>query len=280
MTDPQKIMVAGDWHGNARWAVDVIWRARKLLADEPARTIVQLGDFGFWPYKWKNWADGDRKPDGLQYLMDVQSALELADAHLLVTPGNHDDYDALERWTEPDYPEYASYMPDTPYGRLSRIHVLPRGHRWTWHGRTWLSVGGAVSVDRISGRRVQGESWWPQEEITDEQEAAVIARGHADVMVCHDYPTAVALTFHGTDHHQASDFGFHKIDLDRSKAHQARMQRIVNAVQPEHYLHGHLHIKHSRRYRMPYGDCQVTGLGMDGENGNFAVLNVKTMEWE
>jgi hypothetical protein len=256
------------------------------------RIIVQLGDFGFWPYKWKNWADGDRKPDGLQYLMDVQSALELAGAFLLVTPGNHDDYDALERWTEPGYPEYAAFQPDSPFGRMNRIFVLPRGHRWTWHGRTWMSVGGAVSVDRISGRRVEHESWWPQEEITDEQEAAIIARGHADVMVAHDYPTAVALTFHAVDHHQGRQRvtdggrsfyvynGFHPIDLDRSAAHQERMQRIVNAVQPEHYLHGHLHIRHARRYRMPYGDCQVTGLGMDGEPGNFAVLDIRGMEWQ
>lgn len=287
MSDPEKVLIAGDWHGNRRWAVDVIWKSRKLLESEEQRIIVQLGDFGFWPWKVKDWAPGDTLPDGLRYLMDVQAALTLADAYLMVTPGNHDDYDALERWQE--FP--GTFHPDTPQGRLDRIYVLPRGERWQWHGRTWLSAGGAVSVDRLLPRpgRVQGETWWAQEEITDEQEAAIIAGGHADVMVAHDYPGRV---HHEFDHHFTggviTDGGrrfyerpmFHEDDLARARAHQDRMQRIVDTVQPSHYLHGHLHRAYSRTYDWGWGPVEVTGLDMDGSPSNFAVLNVRTMEWE
>ena len=38
-----------------------------------------------------------------------------------------------------------------PDGReqvTGRIWHLPRGHRWRWHGRDWLALGGAVSLDR------------------------------------------------------------------------------------------------------------------------------------
>lgn len=274
-TDPEKVLIAGDWHGNTRWAVDVIWRARKLLEGEELKVILHLGDFGFWPYKVKDWAAGDRKPDGLQYLLDVQSALELADAHLWVTPGNHDDYDAMDRWQ--GYARDVRVFPQTPLGEMDRIIVLPRGDRWAWHGRTWLSVGGAVSVDRLlpSPGRFPHESWWPQEEVTDEQEAAIIAGGHADVMVCHDYPVRVQ---HSFDHHFQP--GFHPDDLWRAARHQERMQRIVDAVQPSHYMHGHLHRRYGRTYDWGWGPVKITGLGMDGSAQNFAVLDVRDMTWE
>jgi Calcineurin-like phosphoesterase len=277
MRQPCKVVVAGDWHGDGRWAVGAIWDAGRLLADEQLRVIVHCGDFGFWPYKVRDWSEGDRKPAGLQYLLDVQSALELADAHILVTPGNHDDYDAMEGWAEPGYPPYAAFMPDTPYGRLNRIHVLPRGHRWTWHGRTWLSAGGAVSVDRLlpPPARVEHESWWPQEEITDEQEAAIIGHGHADVMVTHDYPARVQ---HSFDHHLGPHF--HPGDLERAARHQRRLQRIVDAVQPGWLIHGHLHRAYSRTYDWGWGSVEVTGMNMNGERGNYAVLDVRTMTWQ
>lgn len=275
MTDPEKVVIAGDWHGNRIWAVGMIGNyARKVLAGEEMKVIVHLGDFGFWPYKVKDWAEGDKLPEALRYLMDVQAALELADAWLLVTPGNHDDYDAMERWTE--IGPYAAFQPDTPFGRMNRIFITPRGHRWTWHGRTWLSVGGAVSVDRLlpEPARVAGESWWPQEEVTDEQEAAIIGHGHADVMVCHDYPVRVR---HEFGHNGPR---FHGDDLARSHLHHERMQRIVDAVKPSWYIHGHLHRAYSRTYDWGWGPVEVTGMDRDTEQGNCAVLNVRTMEWE
>ena len=59
--------------------------------------------------------------------------------------------------------------------------TLLREYRWTWHGRTWLALGGGVSLDKAG--RAKGRDWWPQEEITDDQERAVIDAGHANVMV-------------------------------------------------------------------------------------------------
>ena len=50
-----------------------------------------------------------------------------------------------------------------------------------------------MSLDRAV--RTEGVDWFPAEEITDAQEAAVIAAGHADVLVSHDCPSGVAHTF-------------------------------------------------------------------------------------
>jgi Calcineurin-like phosphoesterase len=265
--DPEKVLVAGDWHGNRRWAVDSIWKARKL--DEP-RIICQLGDFGFWSYKHKEWAPGERHPEALRYLEDVQSALELIAGEIWVTPGNHDNYDDIDKWV---LDQAEDRIPVPGFGR---IIVLRRGARWQWHDREWLSAGGAVSVDRLLPRpgRVPHESWWPQEEITREEELAIIADGYADVMLAHDYPARV---HHEFDHHK--DPFFHPDDLERAQLHTERMQRIVDGVMPKWYMHGHLHRNYGRVYDWGWGPVQVSGLGMDGDPGNLAVLDVRSMEW-
>ena len=46
---PKRILVAGDWHGDQAWALNVIKRVPQLLAAERTRLVLQLGDFGIWP---------------------------------------------------------------------------------------------------------------------------------------------------------------------------------------------------------------------------------------
>lgn len=254
MPDPSRIVVAGDWHGNAGWAADVIKTAGKLLAGEDLKVILHLGDFGVWP-------------GGGVYLDEVSGALAAAGAMLLFVDGNHEDYDQISSWRQPGYPATAAVA--VP-GHSGILH-LPRGHRWTWHGRTWLACGGGVSLDRVV--RKEGRDWWPQEEITDEQEAAIISAGHADVMVTHECPAAVRITFPPPPSWWALK------DLARNDAHRDRMQRITDAVRPSHLMHGHLHRAYSRICDFGYGPVSVTGLSRDGERGNWAVLDIRTMEW-
>ena len=87
----------------------------------------------------------------------------------------------------------ATCMPDGRVPVRPGIFHLPRGHRWAWHGRRWLACGGGVSLDKACRR--EGSDWWPQEEITDEQERALVGGGVADVMVCHDCPAVVDHSF-------------------------------------------------------------------------------------
>ena len=251
---PRRILVAGDWHGNEDWALSVIRRAQSMLAREAPRLILQLGDFGVWP---------DRA--GQDYLARVSKALAEAEAELWFIDGNHEDFPQLARLASDR----------TPDGRVvvrPRLFHLPRGYRWTWHGLRWLGCGGAVSLDRA--QRTEGVDWWPDEEITDAQEAAVIAGGHADVLVSHDCPSGVAHTF-GRPPPQ-----WDPADLARSDAHRRRLQRIVDGVQPSRIMHGHLHRAYQRSCDFGYGPVQVTGLDADGRLRNFAVLDVADMRWE
>ena len=62
---PERILVAGDWHGDQAWAVNVIKRVPELLAGERTRLVLQLGDFGIWAGR-----------DGQRYLAAVGWALD------------------------------------------------------------------------------------------------------------------------------------------------------------------------------------------------------------
>lgn len=267
MTDPTRVLVAGDWHGNTRWALKVITRARELLADQEPKIILHCGDFGIWP-----------GPGGFDYLSQVCAALDQAGMALWFVDGNHENHDRLDA----EYADAKFLVNEGLPVPLSSGHSasppdnlvlwLWRGCRWTWHGRTWMACGGGVSLDRVI--RSEGRSWWPQEEISDVQEARIIAGGRADVMLSHDRPSGVVHSF------PDSPAWWDQHDIDRNERHVARMQRIVDTVQPAHLIHGHLHRAYSRACEFGYGPVQVTGLAADGMDGNYMVLNVETMTWE
>lgn len=247
--EPDRIVVAGDWHGNTRWAEHVITTASKMLTatKENPGLIVQLGDFGIWPGKY-----------GSLYIANVLIACKKNHMRVWFVDGNHEDFTLLGNFRD---------------GEITRcLRWLPRGYRWIWHGRTWLALGGAVSVDKAV--RAEGTSWWPEEEITAAEEALAVSGGHADVMVTHDCPSGVTHSFG-----RPPSFWDEK-DLARSDVHRERLQRVVDKVQPSHLMHGHLHRSYERTAGFAYGPCRVTGLDMDGSTDNFAVLDIKEMTWK
>lgn len=270
MTDPGRVLVAGDWHSNTRHAVHVIHEAPRLLAGEPLKVVMQLGDAGF--------GDWGERGSGDAWLYALAGALELAGAWLLVVPGNHEDYDAIESWREPGCPPMAAFSPLAGGERLRRISILPRGHRWQWHGRTWLACGGAASPDRDWRLRSQdagaGKSWWVQERITGDDIQRCAGCGHADVLVSHDRPERARISLPPwprmwTDH-----------DLALCHASRHQLQRVCDAATPAHVIHGHYHQPfQTGQFDLGYGLVTVTQLDRDGEDGSFAVLDVRTMEW-
>ena len=257
--DARRIVVAGDWHGNAEWAEHVIRMSAATLADEGPRIILQLGDFGVWP-----------GPAGAGYLRRVSGALEAADCHLWFVDGNHEAFPILSYRVE--Y-ERRFLLDSCGSPEISpRVSWLRRGSRWMWHGRMWLALGGAVSLDRAV--RTEGRDWWPEEEITAEQTARVIEDGPAQVMVTHDCPSGVAHTF------PAPPRFWDLADLARNDAHRERLQEVVSAVKPRHLMHGHLHRAYRRTCDLGYGPVEVTGLDCgEGDGPNYAVLDAERMEW-
>src|SRR4051812_23913136 len=77
-----RIMIAGDWHGNLAHARKMI----DLAHEKQVETIVQVGDFGWWPHY------ADMAP----YIGRIDKALYRRNLHLFWLDGNHENFDDLE----------------------------------------------------------------------------------------------------------------------------------------------------------------------------------------
>lgn len=249
--DPDRVIVAGDWHGSW-WALGVIRQAARL---PPPRYLLQLGDFGF------------RVPSA--GLSVIASAAVKAAVTIWVVDGNHEDHPGLAAAAAKTA---GTSDAGGPVPLAHGVYHLPRGFRWRWHGRTWLAAGGAVSVDRAA--RTEGTDWWPQEQMTEEQAALIAAGGPADVLACHDRPAGVPYTY------PPAPGWWDTADLARSLVHCERLQRLVDQVRPRHVMHGHLHDYYRLEPVMGHGPVEVTCLDRDGRAGNWQVLDVRSMEWE
>lgn len=249
---PDRVLIAGDWHGNIAWAIQVL----KAAHQQGISHVLHLGDFGYW-----------HGPKGAAYLKAVNAQLALYGQVLHFVDGNHEDFDELlELPVDPD----TGVRPVLEGGR---IFHLPRGFRWQWAGRTRMAVGGATSLDRKS--RVAGLSWWPQEELTDDdvRYATEPSRGPVDVMLTHDVPA-------GVDIPGLAD-GWDPHELRRAQDNHKRMRQIVDQVRPELLLHGHFHVRYDGELGYPNGrPCRVVGLDCDGGQlmANTVVVDTATLE--
>lgn len=238
-----QVVIAGDWHGNTLWAVNQIQHIAQEYPD--IRLIVHLGDFGVWP--------------GSSYIRDVSLELKKHDITLVFVDGNHEWHDELDEW-------HIAVPGPVAIDRWERIWHLPRGTRWTWHGKKWLAVGGAGSPDAPA--RVHGVSWWPQEIISDRQMHEICDSGPADVLVSHDCPADLM-----PDQRLMPQIPSWW-DMNPCYTSSGRLQEIVNATHPGRVFHGHLHLHRDHTVN----GIHVTGLDMDGEQGNWTVIDTRTLE--
>lgn len=228
-----RVAIAGDWHGDSAFAV----RAIHAAAEGGAEGILHLGDFGIWPGR-----------SGVSYLFNVNRVLDKLNMWLAFIDGNHEDHVKLASL---DIQECGT--------RRVREHIvhLPRGFRWTWHGRSWVALGGATSLDR--DRRVEGISWWREESITPEDLSKVITDGPADYMITHDAPVGVNIP--GLESYLWSQEA-----LDRAKAHRIVVRAAVEAVQPRMLWHGHMHVAYTTHLWAGDKICLVQGLADNGRS--------------
>ena len=239
MRQPKKIMMAGDWHGNTAWAIKAVYEAVNNGCD----VIVQLGDFGIWP-----------GPGGKRYLDDLNAVLESLDVMLYFVDGNHEDF---TQFTDNKIVE------DGTRKFRSNIYHLPRAFTWEWFGRKWMSLGGAFSVDKDF--RVLNQSWWEEEQTTDEDVERAIAAGHVDVLLTHDAPLDIVEIPGIND----ANFPFHPKMLPLAKENQARIKEVILALEPEEVWHGHFHVAYGRELvHAPGKEWTIIGLACDGMDYN------------
>lgn len=222
-----RFAVAGDWHGDGRYA----FKAIKRLAGR-VDVVIHVGDFMSL-----------YTPEPV--LDDINKAAEVADLIVMFVDGNHERYDLLG----------ATPVDEDGVRRLRpRVWHLPRGFRWEWLGVTFLALGGAHSVDRRYLNA--GRTWWPEETITLRQAMEVTEAGHADVMITHDCPEGVAIP-----RLDETSSDFHPQELLYAQRHRYLLAQIVEEVRPRFLWHGHYHRHHESTYTYDDGkECQVVGL--------------------
>lgn len=248
-----RIGILGDVHGNANVAL----AALKRFFAEDITDILQVGDWGFWPGK-----------HGQAFLTYVNTLLAKNGQTLYVTPGNHEDYTFLKNlhvredgWAE----------------AKSHILVAPRGHRWEWEGVSFVSLGGAPSVDRgwrVRHQRSQGYPvWWAEEDITSEDMDKTMEGGYADVMIAHDAPLGVPMIERKI---AGNPMGFEEEDLAYAYQGRQKMKTVVDAVKPNLFFHGHYHFK----VHETVDDVRIFGLAADGELYSMGYLNLDDLSFK
>lgn len=259
--------MVGDLHGNVKSTTTVLNEMGKRKISH----VIVLGDFGLW---------GGH--EGHIFLDACQSLAEKNKMSLFAIPGNHENYDILERYQE-SYPTHKGFT----YLR-SRVLMCGKVNHFTLANKRFVVAGGAVSIDREWrlakerggiwsnewGREDLGHGtgsrtlWWPQEQLTDKEELAVISGA--------EQPVDYLLT------HDASDSTPWKNRLkpDRdSQVHRARIDRIVKAVKPKMHFHGHFHEKYDWINEGYDWSVQTYGLECNADWNSWGILDTETDEF-
>lgn len=236
----QHTVVLGDTHGEG----GAVRSAIELATGAGIRVLLSVGDFGIGPWP------GDKK----SFTEVVGRWLIQHDAYLLVTPGNHENYDRLDA------------APRDDAGTIvlgERLRALPRGHRWTRGGVRFGSLGGAVSVDKMG--RAEGKTWWPQERIA---QADVDALGDEplDVLITHEVPQGVPVV----GQLEVDPYILSEADEGRQLILQA-----IDRTRPPRVFSGHWHQRVTHDLRRADGGmtrCEV--LPQEGQPENAVVLDL------
>ena len=202
------VFVTGDCHGNfARFEQKHFSEQANMTKDD---AVIIAGDFG------GVWFGDSRDDETLDWLERLPFTLAFV-------CGNHENYDALER-----YP-----VAEWHGGKVHRVrpHVLHlmRGQIFELEGCRFFTMGGAKSHD--TNHRINHISWWRQELPSDEEYSEALQNlerynWQVDYIITHCAPTSIALM--GSRHNEAdrlTDF----------------LQEVRERTKYHYWLFGHYH---------------------------------------
>ena len=202
------VFVTGDLHGNfERFKPKYFPEQANMTKDD---TVIIAGDFG------GVWFGDSRDDETLDWLERLPFTLAFV-------CGNHENYDALER-----YP-----VAEWHGGKVHRVrpHVLHlmRGQVFELESYRFFTMGGAKSHD--TNHRINHISWWRQELPSDEEYSEALQNlerynWQVDYIITHCAPTSIALM--GSRHNEAdrlTDF----------------LQEVRERAKYYYWLFGHYH---------------------------------------
>lgn len=227
----ESVCVFGDWHGNPTFAQHAL---AEIRAEKPD-AYLHVGDFGIWP------AESDLD-DPTSFLSIIEAELADQQRELWFIDGNHEHFDLLETFPYDD----RGLQEISPH-----VFHIPRGHSWTWGDKSFVGLGGAPSIDKMS--RHEYISWFSQEEITQDDVNDALIVESADVLITHDAPPEYRPAM------QAIRF---PPEIEQANERSARnIRTVIEALKPSVLVHGHYHEPHVTEH------AGVTSVGLGADLG-------------
>lgn len=242
-----RILFAGDTHTRT----DHVYKLLDVAVANDCSRIFQVGDFGYW----------EHEPWGVEFLDDINRYAHHVGVNICFLDGNHDNIRLLLE-------KYSSNVDAEGFVIVRpRVRYAPRGHVWTWKGKTFMALGGAYSVDKnwrlaqeqhaadeadepVSKHR--GTWWFPEEEMTDGELSRYLtaAPQKINILLTHDKP-------------RGTNPGWNRKDFPDCWPNQDRIQAAVRATAPDTLIHGHLHWRYEQQMEHDRGVTHVIGLSSD-----------------
>jgi hypothetical protein len=172
--DVSNCFVLGDLHGG--------WKhLNTFINKKKPSTILQVGDFGFWPSFDNKDTLGDRvmTSRGIKKKIWYQCGMKMQDTKLYWCDGNHEDHWKLR--------ELVDKNPDEKIHKIcNNVFYLKRGSIVkASDGRNILFMGGATSIDK--NVRTLGYDWFPTEVITQNR-IYNLEDKKVDIVISHTCP--------------------------------------------------------------------------------------------
>lgn len=124
---------------------------------------------------------------------------------------------------------------DNPYYfnhvELSNFNLISNYQELFFNGKSYLFVGGAISIDRATRN---SESYWPNEAIQPIPFDCL--RDHYDIIIAHDAPT-----YAGLGAEKLYDEPGNPVKSDALEGRRI-LDTLVETVAPELFVHGHYHL--------------------------------------
>lgn len=240
-----KILIVGDVHGDFNYIRETVDRAGDIDA------VYQLGDFGY----------GFASESSLVVL---NTHLGLKGLKLYFTPGNHEDWDSLDRLARINDRDDNGFITI-----FDNVLFAPRIHTWEWDGKRFVSYAGAFSIDRdwrlthfiTTGVR----SYWPREIVGDDEINAF------------DFPLADILFTHDCSNKTVMN---NVILIPESEANRVRVDRVIGMTRPHMHFHGHMHEQYDWTNYSHYPGTLTYGMNCNGRPGTIGILDTDTMTFE
>lgn len=197
------IYVVGDLHGDLMRLATL---KKHLTQDD---TVIQVGDFGFYPEVIKEW----------------KSLFEDYPCRILAVDGNHEDFN------------YIATFEEGIHNVVGNLFYVPRGSVLDIEGKLFGFLGGGESIDKAY--RVENVSWWKQETITDEDVVKLIDNVNyrvLDYLIAHSAPTFTINAHFGPLN--LRDWG---LPGDWTDVSAQQISRAVHTLSPRNFICGHMH---------------------------------------